>query len=65
MKNYECVKKNVDELAELIYTANDNICFENCTKGTGNKFECPINGDVELEECQKCFKKWLLSEVTE
>lgn len=56
---------SIDEIAELIYTANDNICFENCTKGTGNKYECPIKDDVTPDNCKNCIKKWLLSEVKE
>lgn len=62
--NYENIKNmNIEEMAEALMYAADGICWLSCLKATGNKFECPIKGDVDLADCQKCFKKWLLSEV--
>lgn len=64
--NYENIKNmSVDEMSEALMHINDKICFQACLNATGNKFECPIKGDVDLADCQKCFKKWLLSEVEE
>ena len=66
MNNYERIKNmSVEEMAKALMHINDEICFQACLNATGNKFECPIKGEVELEDCQKCFKKWLLSEAKE
>ncbi len=66
MKNYDRVKKmSVKELAELLYRANDDICFENCQKDTGNKFECKFGEGVPFERCIECMEKWLESECEE
>lgn len=44
MKNHENVKSmNIEQLAELIYSANDKICFENCKKVPA------INTSVQLK----------------
>ncbi len=65
MKKSDYIRSMTDEqLAELIYSANDKICFETCTKSTGNMFECPIKDDVTPENCKGCIKRWLESEVT-
>lgn len=64
MKNYENIKNmSVDEMSEALMHINDKVCWWTCLNATGNKFECPIKGDVDLTDCQKCFKKWLLSEA--
>ena len=39
MTNYDRIKAmSVEELADVLYDANDKICFENCSASTGNKF---------------------------
>ena len=64
MKHYEQVKSmSVKELAEFINTAPDEVCFDNCLKSTGNKFECPHGEGVPSEKCIECLEKWLESEV--
>lgn len=63
---YDEIKEmNVDELAEFIYSAADEICFENCTRETGNKYSCNLGDKVTQETCIKCMKNYLESEVTE
>ena len=56
---------NVDELANLMYGACDNICFENCTRDTGSKTSCRFGEELKIENCINCVKQWLLSEVKE
>lgn len=68
MTHFEEIKQmNVDELANWINNQlndlDDGICFEMCTKSTGNKFLCPYGEDVDLSQCIGCVKKWLESEV--
>lgn len=64
MTHFEEIKQmNVDELAAVINDSRDDICFEMCTKSTGNKFVCPHGEDVDLSQCVGCVKKWLESEV--
>ena len=55
---------SVEELAEFMYSAPDKICFENCTKETGNKYSCKFGENVDLSNCIKCMKQYLESEVT-
>ncbi len=54
---------DINELSDVFYSGIDKICFENCTKLSGNKFECPIKNDVDPENCKKCVKHWLESEA--
>lgn len=62
--NYDRIKAmSVDEMADVFYSGIDKICFDNCTKSTGNKFECPIKDDVTPDSCKECIKRWLESEV--
>ena len=65
MTNYENIKNNmgVEQLAELLYTIADDIGFKNCTRDTGNKFECRIGDDLTTKDCINCMKIWLESEV--
>ena len=66
MTNFENIKAmDIDELSEVLYSGVDKICFENCTRLTGNKFECPIKNDTSPEQCKACAKQWLESEVAE
>ena len=62
--NYDRIKNmSVEELADFIYDAVDKICFENCTKDTGNKLQCRFGEDVTPERCVECMKHYLESEV--
>ena len=62
--NFDRIKAmNVEELAEFMHSAPDKICFENCTKDTGNKFSCKFGENVDLSNCIKCMKQYLESEV--
>ena len=64
MTNFERIKSmDIDELSNVLYDANDRVCFENCKEGTGNKYQCPL-GDITCEDCKKCIREWLESEVT-
>lgn len=64
--NYDRIRNmSVDELAEVLYRANDEICFENCNKDTGNKYSCSFGDELKPENCLTCMKRWLESEVTE
>ena len=64
--NYDNIKAmSVEELADVLYDANDKICFENCSASTGNKFSCPLGDNLNISDCKKCIKKWLESEVSE
>ena len=64
MTNLERIKAmTVEELAEFIYSANDNICFENCNRDTGNKYSCKFGDDLKPENCINCMKIYLESEV--
>ena len=66
MLNYDRIKAmTVDELAEFIYSANDKICFENCKRDTGDKYSCKFGEDLKPENCVRCIKKHLESEVCE
>jgi len=66
LTNFDRIKAmSVEELADVIYRANDDICFSNCQKGTGDKFCCPYGDEITNEQCIGCVKKWLESEVTE
>lgn len=66
MTNYDNIKAmSVEELADVLYDANDKICFENCSASTGNKFSCPLGDNLNISDCKKCIKKWLESEVSE
>lgn len=63
-RNYDRVQNmSIEELAEFIYSAGDKICFENCTKQTGNKFSCKFGENVDSSNCIKCMKQWLEKEV--
>lgn len=62
--NYDRIRNmSVGELAEVLYKANDDICFNNCTQNTGNKYKCPFSDNVKPKNCINCMKKWLESEV--
>lgn len=64
MTHFEEIKQmNVDGLAAVINDSRDDICFETCTKSTGNKFVCPHGEEPEIVHCKACVKKWLESEV--
>ncbi len=64
MTKYEQVlNMSVEELANFIYDAADKICFENCTKDTGNKYSCRFGENVPPERCIECMKQYLKSEV--
>lgn len=64
MTNFEKIKSmSVEELAEFMYSANDKICFENCTRDTGNKYSCKFGGGCTPENCVRCMKQYLESEV--
>ncbi|MEE0968358.1 MAG: hypothetical protein U0M06_03175, partial [Clostridia bacterium] len=54
---------NIEQLAEFLYSAPDKICFENCTKDTGNKFSCKFGEGVDVANCINCMKEYLLREV--
>ena len=56
---------SIEQLAEFMYSANDKICFEKCTKDTGDKFSCEFGENVDSSNCIKCMKQYLESEVTE
>lgn len=48
MTNFEKIKAmSVEELANVIYKANDEICFANCMSATGNKFSCKFGENVD------------------
>ena len=62
--NFDRVKNmSVEELADFIHDAADKICFENCTKDTGNKFQCRFGEGVMPERCVECMKHYLESEA--
>ncbi len=64
--NYDQVKAmSVEQMADFMYDAVDKICFERCSKETGNEFCCKHGEDVRPESCINCIKHWLESEVTE
>jgi hypothetical protein len=54
---------SVKEMAQILHDANDDICFEVCSNGTGNKYCCPKGEGVSTEDCVLCIKKWLEREV--
>lgn len=54
---------SVEEMADFMYSATDKICFENCTKDTGNKYSCKFGENVDFFNCIKCMKQYLESEV--
>ncbi len=61
MTHFEEIKQmNVEDLANVLQDARDDICFEMCEKNTGNKYSCPY----EEQDCTACIAKWLESEVT-
>lgn len=56
--NYDRIKAmSVEELADVLYDANDKICFENCSASTGNKFSCHFGENVDVSECKKMYEK--------
>ena len=60
---YDKIKTmDIDALANVIYSANDQVCFNNCTKETGNKYACKFGAEVTVENCKDCIKSWLESE---
>ena len=64
MTNFEKIKAmSVEELANVIYKANDEICFNNCISDTGNKFSCKFGENVDEQNCKECMKNWLESEA--
>ena len=64
MTNFEKIKAmDVEDLANVIYKANDEICFNNCISDTGNKFSCKFGENVDERNCQECMKNWLESEA--
>ena len=66
MTNFEKIKAmSLEEMAEFMYDAADKICFENCTRETGNKFSCLHGEEVPTDACVKCMKCWLESEAAD
>ena len=66
MTNFEKIKAmNVEQLTEVLYDANDRVCFENCAKETGNKYSCLHGEEVPTDACVKCMKNWLESEAVQ
>lgn len=66
MTNFERIKAmSVEEMAEFMCSANDTICFDNCNRDTGNKYSCKFGDSCTPENCIKCMKEYLESEVTE
>ena len=64
MTNFERIKEmSVEELANVLYGANDKICFANCMSATGYKFGCKFGEDVDEQNCKECMKNWLESEA--
>lgn len=64
MTNFEKIKSmTIEEMAEFMYSANDKICFENCTQDTGNKFSCKIGEDVDPKNCIHCMREYLEKEA--
>ena len=62
--NYDRIKSmSLEQLAEFLYSASDEICFANCSRDTGNKFACKFGNDVSFENCKNCMKEYLESEV--
>ncbi len=61
MTNFERIKAmSADELAEILYDTADKVCFENCEKGTTDKFRCPMaENNIEPKHCIACMKKGL------
>lgn len=63
MNNFEKIKQmGVNEFARVLHDANDKVCFANCEKNTGNRFQCPHKNPTE-ENCIQCMVEWLESEV--
>lgn len=63
MTNYEQIKQmTVNEMAEVMYCAVDNICFSVCKTSTDNKFQCPYETE-DPKNCTRCIVMWLESEV--
>lgn len=60
MTNFERIKvaMNSEELANYIYTHDDELNDEIC-KSQG---ECPFGDSVESNNCKECIKLWLESE---
>ena len=54
---------DIEQLAEFMYQANDNICFENCIRNTGDKFSCKHGENVDVANCLNCMKKYLMQKV--
>lgn len=62
--NYDRIKNmTIEELADFMYSASDEICFANCTRDTGNKFSCKLGDDCSPENCKRCMKEYLESEA--
>lgn len=62
--NYDRIRNmSVEEMAEFMYYASDEICFENCTKDTGNRYFCKFGENVDFSNCKRCMKQWLEREV--
>ena len=60
--NYDRIKAmSIEQMAEVMYSAADKICFENCMKETGNEFCCKHDEDSRPEQCINCMKRWLES----
>ena len=55
---------SVEELADFMYSANDEICFANCTRDIGNKFSCKFGDELNPENCKRCMMEYLESEAT-
>ena len=50
-------------MAQMIYGIADEVCFANCTKDTGNKYNCSFGDGLKPANCINCMKLWLESEV--
>ena len=60
MTNFEKIKAmSVEQIAKYIYIKDDalrdEICISNCPCNNGE--------DVESDNCIRCIKKWLESEI--
>ncbi len=60
MTNYERIKAmRVEKMAEYIYLRDETLCDEICKSNS----PCNNGDDVESDDCIRCIKKWLESEV--
>ena len=60
---YDLIRNmSMDELIDVLYYSMDKICFDNCTKNTGNKYNCLFCEEASPDNCKECIKQWLESE---